>query len=824
MKAKLTKLLAILTCFAMLFVSIPTNGTYAGTEGKTFEAGQVYQMNTNINILPKTMEAWIKLPKNVSDRGGVILGNYASSSATAFSFEIFNDGVPRIYFNKPNGASGDHKFTDVDIRSDTWTHLAFSWENDVVTCYVNGENKGSANVAYPTTATYNMNNALCIGSDLRSKNTQYFKGAIKQVAIYNDARTQAEIQSDMNALDVNDANMMMAFNLTSDSNIFKDISSHGYVCKAKWLNANDINIPTNYDFSFMAIGDTQIITESYPDQLSKVYDYVVNNVQSKKVKHVFGLGDITNSDTDKEWEIAKAQIARMDGVVPYSIIRGNHDIYSANRKLNVTSKYDTIYGPTTSPYAKQYTYCYEEEGADFRARNTVHFFSSNTRDYMVVALDFGANDNILRWASDIIKAHPYHNVIVTTHCYLYRDGTTLDSTENCPPTRDYGSTANNGDHMWSEFVSKHENIVLVLSGHDPSEQLVITQTPGEKGNIVTQMLIDPQGMDVGDAKGMVATFYVAENGEDVTVEWYSTTKNKYFKTENNYTFKLNVIEREAAFTVSFNANGGSGKMASIESGRNVTLPTCTFTAPAKNYVFKGWATTKNGQVITTSTTKITANTTFYAIWEEVVLESYNISIVGGTASLSSATCGTLVTIKAEAKEGKVFKEWYGVSDITFTSGSKSSIEATFEMPNKAISIIAVYEDIQEATFKIHASVIGSGQISSKGYTIVDNGASKTYTITPAQGFKIKDVKVNGVSVGAVESYTFSSVSQDNFIVAEFEKITESDSGNNTPDTPPTIDNNSGSGLPIGAVIGIIAGAVIILGGAVVVIILKVKKK
>jgi hypothetical protein len=97
--------------------------------------------------------------------------------------------------------------------------------------------------------------------------------------------------------------------------------------------------------------------------------------------------------------------------------------------------------------------------------------------------------------------------------------------------------------MWEKLIKNHENIVMVMCGHDPTDKVLLTQTKGVNGNTVSQFLIDPQGMDKSGATGMVATFYVSENGEDVTVEWYSAVKQQYYKKSNNYTFKLNVIER-----------------------------------------------------------------------------------------------------------------------------------------------------------------------------------------------------------------------------------------------------------------------------------------
>ena len=83
--------------------------------------------------------------------------------------------------------------------------------------------------------------------------------------------------------------------------------------------------------------------------------------------------------------------------------------------------------------------------------------------------------------SEIIENHPNHQVIITTHAYLYRDGTTLDSGDVCPPSISGGT--NNGDAIWDKLIKKHENIVLVLSGHDPCDSIILAQDKGENGNI-----------------------------------------------------------------------------------------------------------------------------------------------------------------------------------------------------------------------------------------------------------------------------------------------------------------------------------------------------
>ena len=85
------------------------------------------------------------------------------------------------------------------------------------------------------------------------------------------------------------------------------------------------------------------------------------------------------------------------------------------------------------------------------------------------------------------------------------------------------------------------------------------------------------------------------------------------KARNGWT--LNTPEA-TTFTVRFNANGGYGSMAAVSNVSGpYTLPSCTFEAPSGKQ-FKGWATSPNGAVIT-GTYNVTANITFYAIWEAI---------------------------------------------------------------------------------------------------------------------------------------------------------------------------------------------------------------
>ena len=72
------------------------------------------------------------------------------------------------------------------------------------------------------------------------------------------------------------------------------------------------------------------------------------------------------------------------------------------------------------------------------------------------------------------------------------------------------------------------------------------------------------------------------------------------------------------YTVSFDANGGTGTMENVENvpAGAFTLPASGFTAPAGKQ-FGGWATSATGSAIPDASCNVTANMTFYAVWEDI---------------------------------------------------------------------------------------------------------------------------------------------------------------------------------------------------------------
>jgi hypothetical protein len=75
------------------------------------------------------------------------------------------------------------------------------------------------------------------------------------------------------------------------------------------------------------------------------------------------------------------------------------------------------------------------------------------------------------------------------------------------------------------------------------------------------------------------------------------------------------------------------------------------------------------------------------------------------------------------------------------------------------------------SFTIAASAGTNGSISPSGIVSVTQGSSQSFNITPAAGYTIASVTVDGANQGAINSYTFSNVQANHSISATFAIMT-----------------------------------------------------
>ena len=306
-----------------------------------------------------------------------------------------------------------------------------------------------------------------------------------------------------------------------------------------WTKTNQVAPDKDkYAFSFALVGDTQTLSTldagthktmewgySTTEHINKgymstIYTWIANNVEEKKIAHVFGLGDITQNrntaEGKKEFEAAKQAWSVLNGKVPYSLVRGNHD---------------------SMPFYQQYV-CDDEYIAQFDGvyksgtnvgRSTYKKLEIEGMKFLLLSLDFGANDAVLNWACDVVEAHPDHKVIVSTHGYL-ADKTRRTSAEK----NDYISSTdggyNLGEAIWQKLVKKYDNMLMVLCGHMYADPMAMRTVKGDNGNTVYEIMFNPQDYDEWkEPSGMVAMLYFSKDGKNCWLEHYSTIKDQYCK-------------------------------------------------------------------------------------------------------------------------------------------------------------------------------------------------------------------------------------------------------------------------------------------------------
>lgn len=109
---------------------------------------------------------------------------------------------------------------------------------------------------------------------------------------------------------------------------------------------------------------------------------------------------------------------------------------------------------------------------------------------------------------------------------------------------------------------------------------------------------------------------------------------------------VSVTAPVTAYTVSFNANGGTGAMEAVTgvSAGAYTLPENGFTAPSGKR-FKGWSTEATGEVIEGTTYPVTGNVTLYAVWEDQPRSYAFIWIILGVVVLGAGATAAVLFIR-----------------------------------------------------------------------------------------------------------------------------------------------------------------------------------
>jgi uncharacterized repeat protein (TIGR02543 family) len=190
----------------------------------------------------------------------------------------------------------------------------------------------------------------------------------------------------------------------------------------------------------------------------------------------------------------------------------------------------------------------------------------------------------------------------------------------------------------------------------------------------------------------------------------------------NASVTLYAIWKANTYTVSYNANGGSGAPGSQTKTYGVAL-TLSSTKPTRtNYAFKGWATSASGSVAYAAGASYTsnANITLYAVWELAYTKPRitGLSVKRCDSSGTVKGDGTYALVKfswaCDKSVSSIKIEWKPSMSSGYTSSATVSASGTSGSVSKTIGGGAFGT---ESTYMIRVTVTDSAGSFSKTVTL-----------------------------------------------------------------------------------------------------------
>ncbi|MCL2643560.1 MAG: InlB B-repeat-containing protein [Candidatus Bathyarchaeota archaeon] len=653
--------------------SIAINAVYVSSfvgSGVDFSFGDVELVSTNKLVAsPKTFEAWVKMPTN-SQTIGVIAGNGAIdgfNGLATINFGVTSQGNPWLYWKETSGNEANYT-AYANVKLGDWVHVAIVQDNEnhKIACYINGDKADEQTFAIMEDTI--PVRPLKLGGDYLWGNVKCFPGEIADIRIWSSVRTQLEIQANMNDLLTGVEEGLLANWLLNGkiNGVYKDTSTQGNDARVwnEWLEPEF----AQGDYTIAVIPDIQFLTLYYQDVLNALFNWLQDNAHARNMQFVIQVGDITDKNTVVEWQLVKDNFAKLDNVVSYVFVPGNHDYNGmpADRDTGLFNSYlpYSIYSQTSI-----FGGAYESDKLD----NAYYYFTTDDDvNYMMLCLEMVPRNSVLDWANEVVVANSDCRVIVVTHSYLSSDGTYETSSG-------YDPNGNGGQAIWDKLVSQHANIIMVLCGHIHYDDLVMRVDAGVYGNAVPQLLVDAQDMDYWQGGvGMVALLTFSNNGRDVAVNWYSVKEDKLFRDWNQFTFSIEL----GTHTITFDTQGGNNVPAQIiEHGSLLSEPT----PPTRSgYIFTGWLYGENSFNFNT---RITTDITLTANWEEIKPTITSVTPTASVKQLNGNKNDLTITITEKLSDG-----------------TSNILSQTFSINNNAADTYTI------GTYRVYVDTKGNTQI------------------------------------------------------------------------------------------------------------------
>ncbi len=260
--------------------------------------------------------------------------------------------------------------------------------------------------------------------------------------------------------------------------------------------------------------------------------WLAENLDAQRIVFVTHMGDIVDRNNHYQWRIARENMDRFHGRVPYGIAIGNHDMTGAGN----SSLFQQYFGAERFEGKPWYGGTYEgrpDHGPQISGNNanSYQLFSASGLDFVIVHVECNAPDDVLEWVDRVLEEHRGRMAIVSTHMFL--------GPVPRPPSRAvwlkvpqgrmqwkkvHGDRGNTPQEMWDKCFSRHSNLFLVLAGDQSGVIALRQESRGEHGNLVYEVMQDyPRDADDSD---WLRLFRFDPNRKEVRVFTYSPAQDR----------------------------------------------------------------------------------------------------------------------------------------------------------------------------------------------------------------------------------------------------------------------------------------------------------
>ena len=446
---------------------------------------------------------------------------------------------------------------------------------------------------------------------------------------------------------------------------------------------------------------------------------------------------------------------------------------------------------------------------------TVDLSAYNGQGYVAIR-HFGCNDQFYLNVDDVtihtIGGNTYYQgQTCTVHAIPYNGYTFVNWTENGT------QVSTNANYIFT--VTGNRNLVAHFQQQQQQFTISVSANPSNGGSVSGGGTFN---------QGASCTVHATANNGYTFVNW--TENGTQVSTNANYTFTVtgnrNLVahfqQQQQQYTISVSANPSNG--GSVSGGG-------TFNQDAtanSGYTFVNW--TENGTQVSTNanyTFTVTGNRNLVAHFQQqqqqyTISVSANPSNGGSVSGGGTFNQGASCTVHATANSGYTFVNWtengtqvstnanyaftvtgnrnliahfqqqqqqYTISvSANPSNGGSVSGGGTFNQDGTQVSTNANYSftvtgnrnlvaNFAQSEHTIQATAGANGIITPSGTVTVTHGANQSFAMIPDAGYEIQDVYIDGNSVGALTSYTFTNVTANHYIHVTFVHVDSVDDNN-----------------------------------------------